>query len=137
MIASNDVADVCEYKTSLKGMFTDYIVTYHRDEMDIVFVLNSTYELFLSIIGLYNKHDVAGRLVAKVNFLQLNQETNEETVYPFHFTSLKTEQIFDPKDFFTRHMYKIAERLDNFCSEGSNLILKNISHVHIHITKLK
>lgn len=135
MISENDFANVCEYKTNLKGRLTDYIISFHRDEGCIESLPQYIYELFLSVLALYGEHDVMGRLVAKVNFTHVNQLTGEETVRAFHFPSYTTERIYDPHDFFQRHMLKIAERLDSFSVEGSHLILKNISHVHVHITK--
>ena len=52
-------------------------------------------------------------------------DEEEEDVNYFH-PSYKTEMIDDVETFFSRHMLKLGERMDNFNHHGSNLIIKNI-----------
>ena len=47
-----------------------------------------------------------------------------------------SEKVYDVNEFFVRHMTKIASRLDSFNVNGSNLLLKNIAHVHVVLTLL-
>ena len=85
----------------------------------------------------YEGRTVSGRLVAKVNFLQLNHENDEINLRTYHFSSYKSEEIVDAEKFFSEHLIKIGSRLDNFNCEGSNLLLKNISHIHVVLSLRK
>ena len=71
-------------------------------------------------------------MVAKLHFYHFGENEVQDRYY--HFGSYSSEQVNDPKEFFQRHMLKISQRLDEFNSHGSNLVLKTISHIHIQLT---
>ena len=52
----------------------------------------------------------------------------------YHFSSYQSEKVYDVNDFFERHMTKIASRFDSFNTNGSNLLIKNIAHIHVLLT---
>ena len=58
---------------------------------------------------------------------------NEETIVYYH-PSFQTEVIREATIFYTEHMTKIAQRMDDFNKNGSNLIIDTIDEVHLHFT---
>ena len=132
-LASNDFGTVCLYKTSLNKRVIDYAISFNGDEHDFDLLIHKTYDLFMAIMKQHEGKRIFGRLVAKVNFIHvdLNEDDN---VRSYHFPSYATHEIEMPHDFFNRNMMKIASRLNDFNKEGSNLLLKNIEHIHILIS---
>ena len=51
----------------------------------------------------------------------------------FH-PSYQSEIIDDVDDFLTSHMFKIAERIQDFNEKGTNLLIKHISEIHLHVS---
>ena len=134
---SNVNGKLCHYKTSLRGVVHDYIITFNSEECDIRCVTEKTYELFEKLIKHFqnSQSSIACRLVAKVNVIHVNEVTDEMMERSYFFPSFKTECIInDVLDFYTRHMLKIAERLEYFHANGSNFQLKNIESIHILLT---
>ena len=80
----------------------------------------------------FNGKFVTGRLVAKVNFIHFNRETDKNEERAFHFSSYQSENI-NNETYFKRHMAKIASRLESFNANGSNVLIKSIEHIHIHV----
>ena len=120
------------YKQSLNGRVRDYIVSFNENQTEILDLLEMTWELFEQLVQSFPPHKLLrARLVAKVNFIHVNSVTNEMEQRCYHFASYKTELVIDPDDFYKRHMTKIASRLDEFNRSGSNLMIKNIEHIHI------
>ena len=66
-------------------------------------------------------------MVAKVNFLHVNQERGKLDLRSYHFPLYSCENVYD---FCERHVTKIAQRLHAF-NEARNLLIKNIAHIHI------
>ena len=124
----NDCATLSFHKDSLRGRVADYVITCHEHEVDIPCVIGHTHDLFMKLMEVY--HDARVRLVAKVNFHQLPSQE----LRTYHFGSYAAEFVDDPKDFFERHMMKIAQRMEDFNERGSNLVILNISHIHIQLS---
>ena len=99
--------------------------------MDILLVLGRTKDLFLQLIEKFNDKVVMARLVMKIHFQHFGEEIEDRF---YHFGSYSSEVVIDPDEFFTRHIYKIVQRLDQFNYHGSNLVIKAISHIHIQLT---
>ena len=91
-------------------------------------ILRHTHDLFMKLMEKYK--DARCRLVAKVNF---NHILTDE-VRSYHFGSYSSELVTDAKEFFERHMLKISQRLEEFNHHGSNLVIRNISHIHIQLS---
>ena len=127
---SNDCGTLQFHQQSLKGKMQDYVITFHKEEMEIKSVSTDTYVLFHLLMETFKDKLVRARLVAKVLFEHLGSEE----VRHYHFGSYSTEVVKDDKEFFMRHMLKISQRLDEFNSHGSNLMMKAISHIHIQLT---
>ena len=73
--------------------------------------------------------------MAKVNVIHVNELTEDISESSYFFPSFKSEYIInDTLDFYTRHMLKIAERLEYFHANGSNFQIKYIESIHILLT---
>lgn len=136
MTLSNDSASIELYKQCFKGLIKDYIINFHEEQTDMELVLNRTLSLFLNLINSKDFKVTKARLVAKVRFVHVNQITNEMEERLYHFPSYQAETVIDANEFYQRHMRKIASRIESFNQNGSNLLIKNIAHVHILLTTL-
>ena len=67
--------------------------------------------------------------------MNYKRQTTDELV-KVYFPSLTAEVIDDVDDFFITHMLKIVERMENYNTRGSNLLLYNIEEIHIHVSCL-
>ena len=76
------------------------------------------------------------RLIVECEYIRLNEAHEIIERVTHHFTSYQAETVFDAREFYTRHMQKIASRMDDFNLNGSNLLLHAIKHIHIAITCL-
>lgn len=131
MSFSNDCGNLRFHRSSLKGKVTDYVITFHKTQMDILMLINDTYALFSALLEKYPR--ACARLIAKVHFKHLGKDNEEEDRF-YHFSSYRSEEVVDAKEFFTRHMLKISQRLDDFNVQGSNLVIHSISHIHIQLS---
>ena len=134
---SNANGTLGHYKSSIRGIVQDYIITFNSEECDIHCVIDKTYELFEKLIKHFqdSKSNISCRLVAKVNFLHVNEVTDEISERSYFFPSFQTEVVVgDVLGFYTTHMLKIAKRLEFFHANGSNLQIKNIESIHILLT---
>lgn len=131
---ANSFASLCHHKTSIKGIVQDYVIKFNESQLAIENIISKTTELVKQLIDAFNGKQVLGRLVAKVNFIHLNSITQEEEIRTYHFPSFSVEKIVDVEDFFVKHMTKIGNRLHSFNTNGSNLIIKNIEHIHVQLT---
>lgn len=130
---SNNFGDLTFYKSSLKGTVQDFVVSFNDNFTDIESIIDETFEL---VKHLFDKFiDFKARLIAKVNYFHLNEYQKIISERSYHFPSYQSENVINAQDFFTRHMAKIASRMDAFHTNGSNLIIDKIEHIHIAITK--
>ena len=134
MSFSNNCASLQFYKQSRKGVVTDYKISFNEECKSIFYVLAITQDLFKQLIDEFSHRQPKARLVAKVCFTHINNDTNEIEERSYHFSSYQTERVFSATEFYEQHMMKIASRLDNFNKNGSNLLIKNIQHIHILLT---
>ena len=131
---SNDCAFLNFHKQSLKGRVQDYVISFHNETADFTSILTKTSELFQRLCEAYVERSISARLVAKVNFYHINTVTGDREERDYHFPSLTSERVIVPDEFFHRHSQKIVSRMDNFVSNGSNLLIKNIEHIHIQLS---
>ena len=129
----NDCASLEFYKKSLKGIICDYMISFKETQTSIEDALPITRDLFHQLIKSFGNKNVTARLIAKVNYIHVNTESDEIEERPYHFASYQSEQVRAIDAFFVRHMEKIASRLDSFNQNGSNLLIKNIAHLHVCI----
>ena len=128
----NDCAYLNFHKQSLKGVVQDYQISFNEEQSNIERIVPLTLDLFQQLVhSMQDKAPLHVRLIAKVNFIHLNNLTLKEDKRSYHFVSYKMERVDDVDDFYQRHMQKIASRLDSFNVNGSNLLIKNIPHIHI------
>ena len=132
MTFRNDCAYLNFYKQSLKGRIHDYQISFNEEQTQIEKIVPLTLDLFQQFIkSVEDKPFLHARLVAKVNFIHANPMTDKTEERSYHFASYKCEPVFDVEEFYQRHMLKIVERLHKFNQNGSNLLMKNIAHIHI------
>ena len=124
----NDCATLSFHKQSLRGRVADYVITCDEHQVDILCLIDHTHDLFMKLMEHYN--DAKVRLVAKVVY----EHIPSEEFRAYHFGSYAAELVVDPKDSFDRHMMKIAHRMHDFNEHGSNLVIYNISHIHIQLS---
>ena len=135
MSFSNDCGILNFHRQSLKGVVQDYVITFHKEQIDMESIIDNTNSLFLDLMKTFTDKIVMGRIVAKIHFNHIGKEEIEDRF--FHFGSYSMEVVENPNEFFKRHMSKIAERLNAFNCHGSNLVIKTISHIHIQLTLKK
>ena len=133
---ANDFCDLNFHKQSLKGRVQDYVISFYENQTDFSAILDKTLDLFLKLYENFNDQRILVRLIAKLNFYHMNEASGVREERSYHFTSYSSETVDDPYKFFHRHMQKIVSRLDSFNANGSNLLIKNIEHIHIQITSL-
>lgn len=133
---TNAHACLSHHKTSIRGKIQDYVISFNQNQHDLNEIVNQTCELVEQLFSSFSGKRVSGRLIAKVNFTHFNSETGQDSNRAYHFPSYQSEEVIDVEDFFTMHMMKIASRLDSFNVNGSNLVIKNIEHIHIQLTFL-
>lgn len=112
------------------------MISFHEIQCHIEDIIWETAELLQQLVDSFRDKRVKGRLVAKVNFIHLNFHSNEEEIRAYHFPSYQAEEIENVEEFYVGHMTRIASRLDSFHTNGSNLVIKNIEHIHIQLTVL-
>lgn len=129
---SNDFATLSEYKVSFRKRNVDYVIRFHTEQTDIHLIIKRSFEIVKQLIEKYQREDktIKGRMVALVNYVHT---VTEKSVSYYH-SSFQHEVIEDAVDFFSTHLLKIAERMENMNRHGSNLMIKNIQEIHIHIT---
>jgi len=132
---TNEFCSLRFHRQSLRGVIRDYIISFHHEKADLEFAIAKGYFVFQQLMDSLMNKDVKGRLVAEIEFEKVTDEHAGERVV-FHFASYSAETIHDPKDFYQRHMAKIASRLDSFHEHGSNLLLCRIKHIHIQLNVL-
>ena len=124
--------DFSKNTESYKNKTQDFIISFLEEQTSIENVVQVTSDLFEQLINSYDDGcRINARLVAKVSFLHFNTLTEETEERFYHFPSYSFEYVFDTQEFYKRHMEKIASRLDSFNRNGSNLLIKNIKHIHI------
>lgn len=131
---SNDCAYLNFHKQSLKGRVQDFVISFYNKPNDFNSILDETSDLFQKLWEEFSSKRFLARLIAKVNFEHINVTSGETEERSYHFPSYKSEEVNNPHDFFVKHIEKIVSRLDAFNSNGSNLLIKNIEHIHIQLS---
>ena len=134
---TNEFGNLCLHRQSTRGVVQDYIVTFDQEESDIKSVIDKSYDLFEQLMNHFKDVWVKVRLIAQVNYLRVNENHEVIGQEDFHFASYQAEEVLDTKDFYERHMAKIASRMDGFHQRGSRLLLNRFKHIHIALTVCK
>ena len=130
----NAFGNLCFHRQSLRGAVQDYIISFNEEECDIQTMVHKTYDLFEILMQRFNDKVVKARLIAQVNYLRLNDQHEVTGEEDYHFASYSLEEVTNLKDFYERHMCKIASRMDSFHQHGSRLMISHIKHIHIALT---
>lgn len=131
----NDRCKLKFHKASVRGHVQDYILTFKDNEIAIEEVIDDAFDLFNELMEIFENKNVKVRLIAKIEFIVI-KDGKEIEVRHYHFTSYPAEYVEDRKEFFERHMLKIASRLSEFNKRGSNLVMKRICDCHIAVNIL-
>ena len=131
---SNECGYVKFHRQSLKGSVIDLIIHFHEDETVIDYILDKTLELFLHIDEQLKGCTYKARLIAECEYNRLNEVQNVTEIVSYHFASYSAERVTDAKEFYARHLEKIASRMDTFHQRGSNLLFERIKHLHIALS---
>jgi len=131
MLSNNDTT-LTLYKDSFRGVCKDYVIRFHNDQTSIENIIHISCDIVKQLVDQLHREDktLKGRLVARVCYLRLGSE--EEIMY--YHPSYRNEIIEDATEFYMTHMLKIAQRMDDFNKNGSKLMIKNISEIHLHVT---
>ena len=129
---ANKESTLCLYKEALHGICQDYVIKFNQEQNDIEGVIPIALDLVQEVVrNLQNEDKMPkGRLVAVVRYIR-EKDNDESRVY---LPSFQSETIYDIEEFFMRHMMKIAQRMEEFNNKGSNIFLKNIEEIHLHLT---
>ena len=123
------------HRQSLRGRVQDYIITFNDNETSIEEVIEDAYDLFNKLMEKFKDKVIKVRLIAKIEFASI-RDNKEIDFHHYHFTSYQAEYVHNRREFFKRHMLKIASRLSEFNKNGSNLVMKRISDCHIAVSIL-
>ena len=125
---------LCFHKKSLRGTCCDYKLSFNEKYLDPVDAIETVTNLLQSLFDSLQAEAIRGRIIAAVKFIHVNdvQEKLSERVY--YFPSFNMEEIKDVEDFVSRHLCKIASRMDLFNKNGSNLLIQNIEHIFFNAT---
>ena len=124
---------LCFHRHSLRGTVQDFIITFNEDVGDVETAVSRALELFIQLMDHFKDHTIRARLIAQIQFFNLNSDMEVVGSADYHFASYRAEIVIDPNEFFERHMCKIASRLDEFNEQGSRLLIDHIQHLHISI----
>ena len=130
---SNSFGNLCFHRQSTRGTVQDYVISFEGEECDIKRLVDITYDLFDKLLEHFKDLRVKARLVAQVNYERMNDSHEVVGNEDYHFASYSLEEVFDSKEFYERHMCKIASRMDSFHQNGSRLIIHSIKHIHIQL----
>ena len=128
---SNDQASLTFHKQSLKGTVCDYVIRFKREERNPELLIPLASDIVSNLIKDQHKSGkkFKGHLVVLAHY---TREPFQDEVKVYH-PSYQSEMLIDTETFFSTHMLKIAQRMDNFNQRGSNLVLRNITEIHLHI----
>ena len=131
---SNDEATLTLYKEAFKSSCLDYVIRFHDIQTDIKRIIPIAFDLVKELVESFQREDktISARLVALVCYVR---EDRNEKINVYH-PSFKSEVIVDVERFFINHMLKIAERMETYNREGSNLAIQGICEIHLHIARL-
>ena len=133
----NEYGNISFHRKSKKGIVQDYVIRFNGVTANLQQIVDETTELVEELIDSFKSGRIVGRWIAKVNFEHFNFERNETSDRSYYFPSYHAEDIRNVKDFFQRHMMKIASRLEDFNENGSNLVVKNIEYIFIQLSVVK
>ena len=131
---SNQCANIRFHKQSLRGSVIDLVLNFNEDETAIEGILDKTLDLFLHIHNALRTCTYKARLIAECEYHRLNALQDVIEVTSYHFASYSAETVTNARQFYARHLEKIASRMDTFHQQGSNLIFQRIKHIHIALS---
>ena len=131
---STSFACLQHHKDSLRGKVKDYVISFNEPQQDVEAMIEATFEVVEQLFLTFKGNRVCGRLIAKVDYIHVNNIFDNVSERSYHFPSYSSEEIVDVYDFFVKHMTKIARRMDSFNANGSNLLIKKIEHIHIQLS---
>lgn len=131
---NNEDITLSLHKECFGGAAQDFVMRFKKRETSIEDIISISSNVVKRVIEIYQRKRtvVFGRLVARVVYSTMRD--NKLVVY--YHPSYQSERIHNGKDFYTRHMMKIVQRMDKFNREGSNLLIENIDEIHLHFSTI-
>lgn len=132
---SNEEATLTLYKDVLQGQHQDYVIRFNHEQQSIEEVIQISSDIVKLLIDEFHQKDktIKGRLVARMCYIRINKENDTADEITHYIPSYRSEIIDNAQDFFITHMMKIGQRMENFNANASNLIIHNISEIHLHV----
>ena len=114
-------------------MCCDYKLSFYEKQLEPTDVIEIVTVLLQHLFHTLRGQTIRGRLIAAVKYLHVNeiQEKLSERVY--YFPSYNSKEVEDVEDFVSRHLCKIASRMDLFSKNGSNLLIQNIENIFFNV----
>jgi len=135
----NEFASLTHHKDSKRGKIIDFVIRFHEKQQDIELIVVQAFQVFDQLMQHYftEGKSVKARLIAKVRYKHFNpHHEREESSRIYFFPSYQSDVVEDTEEFFTFHLMKIASRMDNFHTNGSNLVLDYIENIHVEVSIL-
>lgn len=130
----NNFCSLFHHGNSLKGKITDYVIKFHDEQMDMDIIAKDAFDVVKNLFNSYSEKDktVSARMITLVNYFHTEKK---EMVQHYH-SSGHAEVVNDPESFYFYHMLSMGDRMNAFNNKGSNLIIRNVEEIHIHINVL-
>ena len=125
---------LCFHKKSLRGKCCDYKLSLNEKHLDPLDVIETVTILLQSLFHTLRAKSVRGRLIAAVKYIHVNDMQEKLSKRVYYFPSYNSEEIEDVEDFVSRHLCKIASRMDLFNKNGSNLLIHSIENIFFNVT---
>ena len=132
--SANACARLCFHRQSLRGSVIDLIIHFNQDETAIDSIVDKTFDLFQHVDQELETCTYKARLIAECEYQRLNEVQDVIETVSYHFGSYSSERVTNAQSFYTRHLEKIASRMDTFHRRGSNLVFQRIKHIHIALS---
>lgn len=124
---------LCFHKNSLRGKCCDYKLSFYEKQFDPVNVIEAVIVLLKHLFALLQGKTIRGRLIAAVKYIHVNEIQDRQSERIYYFPSYNVEEINDVEDFVSRHLCKIASRMELFSKNGSNLLIQNIENIFFNV----
>ena len=86
-LASNELGNICLYKTCLNGIVTDYILNFSRIVTDLNVIVNEIHDLVEQLFKSFDGARVKARMVAQVSYYHVNENNERGEIRSYHFPS--------------------------------------------------
>ena len=130
---TSDSGILCFHKSSLRGTCCDYKLSFYEKHNDPTDIIDQVTVLLHHLFETLQGKTICGRLIAAVKYIHVNEIQDKRSERMYYFPSYNSEDIADVDDFVSRHLCKIASRMEMFSKHGSNLLIQNIENIYLNV----